>query len=151
MWWVVVAWITVGLTALNAGVFFAFSSFVVPGLRRMPPLDAARAMRAINRQVPRSLYLPVFLLSPLGGVIVALTAVIIGKPIWLVIGGALAFAAALVSFVVNIPRNDALERADDADAAAWGVFVGPWAAANHVRTLVATTGAVLLVIGLLAT
>ncbi len=34
--------------ALNAGVFFAFSSFVMQGLGRLRPADGAAAMRSIN-------------------------------------------------------------------------------------------------------
>ena len=34
---------------LVAGVFFAFSSFVMPALKRLPPAQGISAMRSINR------------------------------------------------------------------------------------------------------
>jgi uncharacterized membrane protein len=34
---------------LNAGVFFAFSAFVMPALKRLPPAHGIAAMQSINR------------------------------------------------------------------------------------------------------
>ena len=37
---------------LNAGVFFAFSSFVMTALRRLPATQSISAMNAINKAAP---------------------------------------------------------------------------------------------------
>lgn len=150
MWLTVFAIVTAALTAINGGVFFAFSTFVVPAARRLPAVEAVHAFQAINRAVPRSLYLPVFLLSGLGGAVTAVAAFLQQSSGWLVAGGATAFVALLVSLAVNIPRNNALDAVKDVDAAAgWQRYVGPWAVANQVRTLLCFAAVALLVVGLL--
>lgn len=149
LWLAVVAGVTAALTALNAGVFFAFSTFVVPAARRLPPTEAVHAFQAMNRQVPRSLYLPVFLLSGAGGLVTAIAAfAVVGSGV-LAFGGLIAFLALVVSIAVNIPRNNALETAGDAEAdAAWQRYVGAWAVGNHVRTLLCVLAVGLLVAAL---
>lgn len=149
MWLTILAATTAALTAINGGVFFAFSTFVTPGARRLPAVEAVHAFQAMNRVVPRSLYLPVFLLSGLGGAATAIVALIAGGSWWLVAGGAVAFVALVVSMAVNIPRNNILDTVNDADAeAGWRDYVGVWAAANHVRTLLCFAAVALLVVGL---
>ena len=148
MWLDVLAGATAALTVLNGGVFFAFSTFVVPGARRLPPVEAVHAFQAINAAVPRSLYLPVFLFSGIGGLATGVAGLVAGQW-WYLGGGAGAFVALLVSCAVNIPRNNALDAVPDADAAAgWATYIGPWAAWNHVRMLLCLVATGLLVVGL---
>jgi uncharacterized membrane protein len=149
MWLTILAVSTAALTAINGGAFFAFSTFVTPGARRLPAVEAVHAFQAMNRVVPQSLYLPVFLLSGLGGAATAIVALVAGGSWWLVAGGAAAFIALVVSMAVNIPRNNILDTVKDADAeAGWREYVGVWAAANHVRTLFCFVAVALLVLGL---
>jgi uncharacterized membrane protein len=149
MWLTILAASTAALTAINGGVFFAFSTFVTPGARRLPAVEAVHAFQAMNQTVPRSLYLPVFLLSGLGGAATAVVALIAGGSWWLVAGGAVAFVALVVSMVVNIPRNTTLDAVKDADAeAGWRDYVGVWVVANHVRALLCFVAVALLVAGL---
>lgn len=149
LWLGVLAGVTAALTAINAGVFFAFSTFVVPAARRLPPAEAVHAFQAMNRQVPRSLYLPVFLLSGVGGLATAIAAfAVVGSGV-LAFGGLVAFVALLVSVAINIPRNTELDAATDAEAtAAWTRYVGAWALGNHVRTVLCVLATGLLVAGL---
>jgi uncharacterized membrane protein len=37
---------------LSAGVYLAFSTFVMPGLRKLPPAHAISAMNSINKAAP---------------------------------------------------------------------------------------------------
>src|SRR5688572_13860507 len=46
---------------LIAGVFFAFSSFVMAALHRLPPAQGIAAMQSINRVVINPLFLGTFL------------------------------------------------------------------------------------------
>lgn len=149
MWLTILAVSTAALTAINGGVFFAFSTFVIPGLRRIPPIEAVHAIQAMNRVVPRSLYLPVFLLSGLGGGATAIVALFSGGSGWIVAGGVTAFVALVLSFAVNIPRNNAIDTVPDADAdAGLRDYLGPWTFANHLRTLFCLAAVALLVLGL---
>ena len=45
---------------LMAGVFFAFSVAVMPGLRRLAPSDGIAAMQAINRSILNPVFMVVF-------------------------------------------------------------------------------------------
>jgi len=131
---------------LGSGIFLAFSSGVVPGLRRASDETYVSAMREMNIAIPRSpafllpLFLPPFLLA--GASVAAFVAAEEAS------GWALLIAA--VIFVVggtvltsgrNIPLNNALEKARGGDAtAAREAFDRPWAAWNHVRTLLTLAG-----------
>ena len=53
---------------LVAGVFFAFSSFVMPALRRLPAAQGVAAMQSINRLAPT----PVFMTALFGTALAAL-------------------------------------------------------------------------------
>jgi uncharacterized membrane protein len=48
-------WLTVATAlgaGLGAGVYLAFSTFVMPGLRKLPPAHAISAMSSINKAAP---------------------------------------------------------------------------------------------------
>lgn len=127
---------------LVGGVFLAFSSFVMAGLRRLPPPQSVAAMQAMNASVPASLFGFALLATAAACLALAVVAVagwgdaeaaplLVGAGLYL--GGAVALTVAF-----HLPRNDALDAVDatgpDATAA-WARYVGPWLAGNHVRTL----------------
>lgn len=127
---------------LVGGVFLAFSSFVMTGLRRLPRPQSVAAMQAMNASVPASLF--GFALMATAAACLALVVVAIGG--WgdadtgpLLVGAGLYLVGAIaLTAGFHIPRNDALDAVDaggpDAPAA-WDRYVGPWLAGNHVRTL----------------
>src|SRR6267142_4644860 len=49
--------------ALMAGVFFAFSAFVMKALARLPPAQGVKAMQAINVAAVKPHFLTVFLVT----------------------------------------------------------------------------------------
>ena len=145
------------VTAVGAGVaggvFFAFSTFVMQGLRAVPPRDGLVSMQAINRAAPT----PAFMIVLLGT-----AAACVGLGVWTltgldqpgawyrVVGCGLYLAAIVLTAVYHVPRNNALDAVDpDAVDAArrWVAYAGPWTAWNHVRTVTSVAGAALLVIG----
>ena len=140
---------------LGAGVFFAFSTFVMDGLARANPAEGVAAMQWINRRAPT----PAFLLVWLGtGALCLVVAA------WTVVSGGdrravLATAAAAVyvagsiavTFARNVPMNDALARMDARDPATagyWRTYVRRWTAWNHVRAGASIAAAALLTIAL---
>jgi len=138
---------------LISGAFFAFSSFVMGALGRLVPAEGIRAMQSINVVVINSVFLGVFLGTA------ALCAALAGLSIkaWSEPGSGLRLAGCLlylvgtiaVTFAFNIPRNNALAamQPDAADAAAsWARYVTEWTLWNHVRTLAALAGSLLLVV-----
>lgn len=128
-------------SGLVAGVFYAFSTFVMRALARLAPAQGIGAMKSINVVVINPWFLGVFIgtaaLSP-----AALASAIYrwGTPgaAWLLAGGALYFFG---SFVVtmrgNVPMNEALALVDAGSAAGveyWQRYVAGWTRWNHVRT-----------------
>ena len=141
---------------LAAGVFFAFSTFVMDGLARATPAEGVAAMQWINRRAPT----PAFLLAWLGTAVVCVVVAV-----WSAARGAgdrrtvLAVAAALlyvagtvvVTFTRNVPMNDRLDTMDpaaEATARYWRVYVRDWTRSNHVRTATGLAAAALLTLAL---
>ena len=132
------------------GVFYAFSSFVMSALRRLPAAQGIAAMQSINVVAVT----PPFMI-PLFGTALACVALIVaavatwGEPFapWLLAGGVVYLLGEIaVTMAYNVPRNDELARLDpdSADAAArWPGWAAEWTAGNHVRSAagVAATGA----------
>jgi uncharacterized membrane protein len=133
---------------LIAGVFFAFSTFVMKALARLPPNEGIAAMQSINVVVLS----PVFLTAFVGTAAVCVLAVIVALPRWShpgavysLVGGALYLVGTFaVTRAFNIPRNDALAALTPTDSDApdrWNKYVSGWTAWNHVRTVAALAAA----------
>lgn len=136
-------------TGLAAGVFCAFSTFVMRGLAALPPAQGVAAMQAVNVAAVR----PGFMLVFLGSAVLCAVLTVVTFVLWpeegaveLLVGGALYLLGSFgLTVAANIPRNDALARLepDSAEAVAyWPVYVREWTRWNHVRTL-ASAGATL--------
>ena len=59
---------------LNAGVFFAFSSFVMTALRRLPAAQGISAMNAINKAAPTAWFMAAFVGTAIACVVLAVSA-----------------------------------------------------------------------------
>ena len=138
---------------LVAGVFQAFSDFIMAGLKRADAAAGVQVMQHINRTVLRSVFLISLLgLAPLS-MGFALYAIfdLSGGPQLLIFTAALLYVSTvvLVTIGANVPRNehlDAVTATSDKARAYWSVYVREWTRWNHVRTLgAATTGILYLV------
>lgn len=138
---------------LMAGLFFAFSSFVMTALARLPPHEGIAAMQSINIAVRNPLFFSVFF----GTAALCLVLVLMAAPQWRAPGTACALAAGLlyllgtfgVTAAANVPLNEALAPLDPnapASAARWMDYVSRWIAWNHVRTISATAATGLLLV-----
>ena len=144
--------------ALNAGAFFAFSTFVMKALGSLPPSQAVRAMQALNVWAPTGLFLAVLL-----GTAVACAGLMAQAALgWSQPGAPLRLAGSLayllggfgVTLAANVPRNDALAALDPdsvSTVAAWTGYLSGWTAWNHVRTVASLVATVLLILSLLST
>ncbi|WP_063553225.1 DUF1772 domain-containing protein [Burkholderia territorii] len=142
---------------LMAGVYFAFSTFVMKSLARIASPAGIAAMNAINVDIVRSPFMPLFL----GTTVMALALIVIAlldrdQPgaMAALSGGVLyLFGMFAVTMAVNVPLNDALAAADPATAqgaALWTRYVHDWTRWNHVRTVVSAVACVLFVAGIAA-
>lgn len=140
---------------LVAGVFFAFSSFVMPALARLPPLQGLVAMQSINVVVLNRSFLGVFLGTALGSGLLLLDALLRwsapGARLRLVGGALYLLGSLLVTAACNVPWNEALARLlpeGQRAARAWNEYVSAWSFWNHVRTAASLGAAALLTLGL---
>jgi uncharacterized membrane protein len=144
-------------SGLMAGVFFAFSTFVMRALARRPPAEATAAMQAINVAALPSPFSHTAVAATFGCLVVAAW----GLAEWddastpfLLLGSALYVAGSMgVTAAFNLPRNDALARLDPEGAEAaeeWPRYLSQWTFWNHVRAAAALAASAALTAAVLA-
>lgn len=129
------------LCALMGGIFYAFSSFIMPALGRISPAGGVRAMQRINIDVYHWTFMMAFFGTPILCIVTAVLAsrgsrgeaalyAIVACVVY-VIGNFVVTAAG------NVPLNNALASvdADSVEAArVWSRYLTSWTRWNHVRT-----------------
>ena len=139
-----------------AGVFFAFSTFIMKALGRLPAAQGLVAMQAINRARAERWFMTALFGTALvcvGLVVVALTNWGDRYSVYLLVGSGLYLAAIVLTIVYHVPRNDALALLDpnaSGAAADWTRYLSQWTAWNHVRTLTSVAGVVCFTLALRA-
>jgi uncharacterized membrane protein len=138
---------------LTAGVLFAFSSFIMNALARLPPAQGIAAMQSINVTVINPSFFAVFFGTAVICLYLAVRSVLRwGQPgASLVLAGSLLYllGTIVVTIAFNVPLNDALAavKPESAEGAMlWAAYLSRWTAWNHVRTLAALAAAVLFTI-----
>jgi uncharacterized membrane protein len=142
---------------LSAGVYFAFSTLVMGGIRRLSPSQAISAMNGINRAAPAN---PLLMLVLFGTGVVCVLLMISGfqhrddpAAVWQIAGAALFLIGMLITIMYHVPHNDQLLKVDPDAAGAsatWKHYYQPWMAWNHARTVASLAGTVSLVLALRA-
>jgi uncharacterized protein (TIGR02246 family) len=151
----VLAFVSALGSSLVAGIFFAFSNFVMKALARVPPAQGIAAMQSINLVVLNRWFFAVFFGTAVGCLALAITSFVRWqKPGagYLLVGGLLyLFGTILVTIACNVPLNDALAAVDPSSADAgpvWTNYLKTWTAWNHVRTIAALAAAASFIIPL---
>jgi uncharacterized membrane protein len=140
---------------LIAGVFFAFSSFVMNALAQQPPAQGIAAMQSINITVINPSFMGVFVGTA------AACIFFVGSSLlkwhqpgaaYLLIGSLLYLIGSFgVTVAFNVPLNDALAIAqpDSIEGATlWSHYLTNWTIWNHVRTIAALAAAAAITIAL---
>jgi uncharacterized membrane protein len=141
---------------LAAGVFFAFSTFVMKALGRLPPAAAIAAMQAINVAAINPWFMSALFGTAASCAVLGISALLSPTPgaAWRLGGSALYLAGTvLVTVVCNVPRNNVLAALDPGGpdaAAAWSQFLAGWTVWNHVRAVSALLAAASLTVALLS-
>lgn len=141
--------------ALNAGVFFAFSTFVMAALRRLPAAQGIAAMQSINVTAVT----PAFMSALFGTALACVAVIVAGISAWgdsfapYLVGGGVAYLAGTIGLTLayHVPRNDALAEIDPASADAsshWERYLAEWTRWNHVRAAAALAAAALITLAL---
>jgi uncharacterized membrane protein len=135
---------------LVAGVFFAFSTFVMPALARLQPSQGITAMQSINITAIN----PLFMLALFGTALACLILAVFvlfkwqqSGAVYLLVGSLLYLIGTIgVTIACNVPLNDALAivKPDSAEGATlWARYLTDWTFWNHVRTIAAIIAATL--------
>lgn len=140
---------------LSAGVYLAFSTLVMSGIRKLSPSQAISTMNGINKAAPAN---PLLMLVLFGTGVVCVLLMISGfrnrddpAAVWLIAGAALFLIGMLITIMYHVPHNDQLMNVDANAAGAsatWTHFYQPWMAWNHARTLASVAGTISLVLAL---
>jgi len=129
---------------LVGGIFYAFSTFIMTALARLPPAEGVAAMQSINVAVIN----PWFMVAFFGTAVVSLASTTLG---WIlsssgqlklnlflqILGSVLYIVGTIgVTGTCNVPRNHKLAamEAFNVEATVWGDYVSEWTAWNHIRT-----------------
>lgn len=143
-------------SALVGGVFFAFSSFVMKALARIPSSEGIAAMQSINVVVIN----PSFMGTFVGTALLSLGIVGLALFYWsgtstiFFLGGATFYIVGtfLVTVFGNVPLNDQLAAVSATDPAAvklWEHYLDRWMMWNHGRTAAALLATLLYSLGLM--
>jgi uncharacterized membrane protein len=145
----VLTFVTALGAAVAAGVFFAFSNFVMRALGRIPAAAGIRAMQEINVTVINRW----FMTALFGTGVACLALIVVSLADWessygpyLLAAGALyVVGTVVVTMALNVPRNEALARVEPDSgegAGVWDRYLVEWTRWNSVRTVasLATTG-----------
>jgi uncharacterized membrane protein len=141
--------------ALIAGVFFAFSTFVMQALARLPAAQGIAAMQAINITVINPWFMVAFLGTAVACILLVIASLLKWHQpsaiYWLVGGLFYLIGTILVTLVFNVPLNEALAKVtpDSVDGAnLWAKYLNDWTFWNHIRTVAALVGAIAFTLAL---
>ena len=136
---------------LIAGVFFAFSSFVMKALARLPAPQGIAAMQSINVVAVTPVFMTALFGTAAACLLLALSPWLLGQrpAAGYVIAGSCSYllGTIVVTIVFNVPLNDKLALVNPASAEGaglWTDYVRRWTAWNHLRTIAALLAAVLI-------
>ncbi len=127
---------------LMAGVYFAFSGFIMRSLNQLGAVPATDAMNAINEVILRSWFMALFFGTTLLYAVLTAVAVfdtdLAGR--WLLFTAGLNYVVGmfLCTALFNVPLNNRLAAADNDDIArteTWSHYFKHWTRWNHLRSV----------------
>lgn len=146
LWVTAILWTAAVGSGLMAGVYFAFSGFIMMSLGKIETAKSVAAMNSINETILRSSFMPLFI----GSTVVSVLLIIIAVINWGETGAGLSLIAGVVYFVgmflctvvFNVPLNNALAGINpDGNEAQqlWPRYLKTWTKWNHLRTVSSLT------------
>jgi uncharacterized membrane protein len=142
---------------LLAGLYFAFSTFIMTAFARIGQAEGIAAMNSINVEIVRSLFMPFFLGTTLTSAVLA----VVGFFRWgeagamaMLAGGVIyVLGMFIVTMIFNVPLNDALAAVQPSSseaASVWARYLSDWTMWNHVRTIASTAAFALFIAAIAA-
>lgn len=157
IWLLILIQFSIIAYGLLAGVFLAFSDFIMRSLAKTSGVGGVEAMREINREVFRWVFMVLFIGMPPVSVFIAVYGgVWIGEQpgmLMTMAGLVYFFGCFAVTVFRNVPMNNALADMDlglETTKDYWnGTYLPRWTFWNSVRTLACAASALLLLNALL--
>ena len=148
----VLLWTAVLSSGLMAGIYFAFSVFIMQAFGKIDTAQSIAAMNAINKTILRSLFMPLFF----GSSMVSVLLIIIALAQWDEAGAEMTLMAGAVYFVgmfvctvlFNVPLNNSLAKLDPNSTEAyhtWSHYLKTWTNWNHLRTVSSLVACILCI------
>jgi uncharacterized membrane protein len=135
---------------LIAGVFFAFSTFVMKALAQQPTAQGIATMQSINITVINPWFMTAFLGTSIACTILMVSSLLKWQQstaAYLIAGSLLYLIGTFgVTILFNVPLNDALaivKPNSTEGATLWAKYLTNWTFWNHVRTIAALAAAAL--------
>ena len=142
-------------SGLVAGIFFAFSAFIMSALGRVAGQCGIAAMQSINVTVLNPLFFTAFFGTAVLSLVLAIAALLgWSEPgaFYLLAGSLLYLLGCIfVTMAFNVPLNNKLASVmpGSADGASvWTHYLSSWTAWNHVRTAASLAAAALFIMAL---
>jgi len=144
-------------SAMAAGVFFAFSNFVMPALGRLSAPEAISAMNSINAKAINAWFMTLLFGTGLLCVVeIAYAWLCFGAvgTVYISWGSALYLVCSVaVTMMGNVPLNNALAKLAPTDSRSdreWIHYLIVWTRWNHVRTIGCAAAAALFIMALIS-
>jgi uncharacterized membrane protein len=142
---------------LLAGLYFAFSAFIMTALGSIERPQGISAMNSINSTILKSSFMVFFW----GTTLASLVLVVVGLVRWgepgsmAMLAGGLIYVAGmfLCTIFFNVPLNNALAAVDTESAAAapvWARYLKDWTFWNHLRTISSAAASALYIAAIAA-
>ena len=138
--------------AICGGVFFAFSTFVMPALVRMPAAEGAAAMQSINVKAPN----PLFMFALFGSAIGCIVLAVFGRGdlpdqrgMFRVAAAGVFLVGIVLTVAYHVPKNNALATLDPRaidTALLWKAYATSWTRWNHLRAATSIAASTLLIV-----
>lgn len=149
----ILLWFSAIGCGLIAGLYFAFSTFIMTALGRIDQAPGVAAMNSINSVILGSAFMPLFFGTTLASALLTVLALFRwSEPgtVAMLAGGVIYVVGMFVCTVIfNVPLNNELAKVGAAEAAVWARYLRDWTFWNHVRTLASTAAMVLFIVALL--
>lgn len=153
----VLLWFSAIGCGLLAGLYFAFSTFVMTALGKIDLEAGISAMNSINVEIVKSLFMPFFV----GTTLTSAALVVVAFFRWsepgaiMMLAGGILYVVGMfvVTMVFNVPLNNALAAAHPSGpeaASLWSRYLRDWTFWNHVRTIASLAASVLFTCAIVA-
>jgi len=138
----ILLWTAAVSSGLIAGVYFAFSGFIMQSFSKLNITQSIAAMNSINKVILRSLFMPLFFGSTIASVLLIIFSLIhwseAGSLIALVAGATYFFGMFVCTVMFNVPLNNSLAGIDHTSTNApqiWSHYLKTWTNWNHLRMI----------------